>query len=126
MTNLWEQPTHLYSHVQGTVLDTVLDAVDKLAGEVARRSTPVSGWLHGANYPLACFEVSHKGRENGEEVSIWVQQQDIAPTINQRVVAQYMKERAQPAPNIRPELAAYTSLVTQGASRGDNMWISLV
>ena len=77
---------HLYSHLQGTVLDTVLDAVDKLAGEVARRSTPVSGWLHGVDYPLACFEVIHKGRKNGHEVSVWVQQQDIALTINQRVV----------------------------------------
>ena len=60
MTDLREQPMHLYSHVQGTVLDTVLDAVEKLAGEVARRSMPVSGWLHGMDYPLACFEVTHK------------------------------------------------------------------
>ena len=65
MTALREQPMHLYSHVQGTVLDTVLDAVDKLAGEVARRSAPMSGWLHRMEYPLVCFEVNHKVQREG-------------------------------------------------------------
>ena len=44
-----------------------------------------------------------------------MQQQNLAPTINQRVVAQYMKERAMPAPVTRPELTAYATLVTRGA-----------
>ena len=67
------------------------------------------------DYPLACFEVIHKVRKNGREVSVWAQQQDMAPTINQRVVTQLMKERALPAPVTRPELTAYASLVTWGA-----------
>ena len=52
----WEVPRHLYSHLHGTFLDTVLESVDTVAKDTALSQTPRMGWISPIQEPLVCFE----------------------------------------------------------------------
>ena len=55
LSSQWEVPRHLYSHLQGTFLDEVLERVDSCAKDVALRQQPASGWIAGLQDPMPCF-----------------------------------------------------------------------
>ena len=48
-------PSHLYSHMQGTFLDEILDAVDAAAKRAAKASVHRVGWIRGLQPPSVCF-----------------------------------------------------------------------
>ena len=52
-------PHHLYSHITGTWLDTLLDQVDAAAGQAAVNCPATVGWLSPMHDPRVCF--SHAG-----------------------------------------------------------------
>ena len=48
-------PSHLYSHMRGTFLDDILDAVDAAAKRAAKASVHRVGWIRGLQPPSVCF-----------------------------------------------------------------------
>ena len=55
LSSQWEVPRHLYSHLQGTFMDAVLERVDSCAKDLARRQQPTLGWIAGLQDPMVCF-----------------------------------------------------------------------
>ena len=54
-------PQHLYSHVQGTLLDDLLDVADAVAKKGAADACPKVGYLVGLQFPQAV--VTRQGRQ---------------------------------------------------------------
>ena len=60
-------PTHLYSHISGSFLDTALDLADRTAKMTAQAAQPQLGWLEDLQPPMVCF--TKQGRQYHNPVS---------------------------------------------------------
>ena len=95
-------PRHLYSHITGTWLDTLLDQVDLAAGRAAVACPDTVGWLSPLQEPRVCF--SHMG----------LQVNDALPHARRALIASHHAYAKAPPPQRHPTLSEYATAVSHG------------
>ena len=106
-------PHHLYSHIAGTWLDTLLDRVDEAAGQAADTCPDAVGWLGPLQQPRVCF--SHAG----------LQVHDAVPHARRALLASHHAFSASPPPQRRPDLNEYANIVSHGlVTWGDHLTVT--
>ena len=106
-------PRHLYSHIAGTWLDTLLDQVDEAAGQAADTCPDAVGWLGPLQQPRVCF--SHAG----------LQVHDAVPHARRALLASHHAYFASPPPQRRPDLNEYANIVSHGLiTWGDHLTVT--
>ena len=106
-------PRHLYSHIAGTWLDTLLDQVDEAAGQAADTCPDAVGWLGPLQQPRVCF--SHAG----------LQVHDAVPHARRALLASHHAYSASPPPQRRPDLNEYANIVSHGLiTWGDHLTVT--
>ena len=102
----WEVPRHLYSHLQGTFLDEVLERVNAYAKDVALQQRPAPGWIAGLREPIVCFVDTSAPRP--------YQVHDPLPLFRHRL-CRYLREAVSLPPiEDNPCHAFYSDLVIKG------------
>ena len=96
-------PQHLYSHLTGTFLDCVMDAVDNLAREVGMSQTPRYGWIPELQVLPVLF--THDER----------QVQDFQAFLNKKIPACVLHHLQVPFHPPSPSLLLYERVVMTGA-----------
>ena len=106
-------PHHLYSHIAGTWLDTLLDRVDEAAGQAADNCPDAVGWLGPLQKPRVCF--SHAG----------IQVHDAVPHARRALLASHHTFSASPPPQRLPDLNEYANIVSHGlVTWGDHLTVT--
>ena len=106
-------PHHLYSHIAGTWLDTLLDRVDEAAGQAADNCPDAVGWLGPLQKPRVCF--SHAG----------LQVHHAVPHARRALLASHHAFSASPPPQRLPDLNEYANIVSHGlVTWGDHLAVT--
>ena len=64
MSTSFKTPRHIHSHRSGTVMDSILDAVDTGAKRFAHRQRPRCGWICQLDEPQVTFSVQDKQKHD--------------------------------------------------------------